>query len=75
MIWDYRVIETRDYADKKYSVHTCYYDNEESQSPSHVSEKPVTLTGRGLLGMLTDMELVLEAFKKPTIRIVELDRR
>lgn len=74
MIWEYRVIETNNFNQKKYSVHVCYYESEDSRTVSCVSERPLALTGRSVIGMLTEIELVLAAFDKPTLRIPELDK-
>jgi hypothetical protein len=69
--WNYRVLSQKSGNDTVYSIHQVFYD-EQDLVVKYV-KVPISLIATDLEDMVEDIELALEAFNQPIIKIETLN--
>ena len=69
--WNYRVLSQKSGNEKVYSIHQVFYD-EQDLVVKYV-KVPISLIATDLEDMVEDIELALEAFNQPIIKIETLN--
>ena len=69
--WNYRVLSQKSGDETVYSIHQVFYD--EQDIVVKYVKVPITLIATDLEDMVEDIELALEAFNQPIIKIETLN--
>lgn len=69
--WDYRMLSQKSGKDTVYSVHQVFYDDQDLVV--NYVKVPISLISTDLEDMVEDIQLALEAFNQPIIKIETLN--
>lgn len=70
-VYDYRLIKRVVNGSTFYHVHRVFYTDESKKTPVLIERYPSTIEGLVPKEMIEDLELMIEAFKQPTLYIPE----
>lgn len=74
MTWDYRMIEHKNRDGSSwFAIHEVYYND--LGAPQYCSEGPCSAHGEDTETLLTDMQYMMKALNKPTLRYTDFTNK